>query len=173
MNYLNLSIVIISLLFFGCSNTNPNLNNVGQDELKSLELERDLKKSDQQYKETLYVPIYSDIYVDYANQSLLLSASLSIRNTSLNDSLFISIIDYYDTNGKLVRNYIDKPIVLGPMATVNYVVEREDTAGGHGANFIVNLSSENGNIKPLVQAIMIGMSGNKGFSFLTDAYPIE
>lgn len=57
------------------------------------------------------------------------------------------------------------------MATVNYVIEKEDTSGGPGANFLVELSSNN-LIKPLIQAIMIGENGNKGFAFSTDGYSI-
>ncbi len=157
----------------GCKKPNPNVTNTGEDELKSLELDRELSQSDKTFEDIIYIPIYSDIYIDKLNQNSLLSATLSIRNTSLNDSLFVSIIDYYDTDGDLVRSYIDNPIVLSPMATVNYVIEKEDSAGGAGANFIVKLSSDR-NLKPLIQAIMIGENGNnKGFAFSTDGYSIK
>lgn len=60
------------------------------------------------------------------------------------------------------------------MATVNYVIEKEDDTGGTGANFLVELSAKNPTIKPLIQAIMIGHSGNnKGFSFSTDGYSVK
>ncbi len=60
------------------------------------------------------------------------------------------------------------------MATVNYVIEKDDDTGGHGANFIIALSSKNKNItRPVIQAIMIGQFGNKGFSFATDGYSVK
>lgn len=162
----------IMLLFYSCGSPDPNSTPTGENELKTLELDRELTTNDKKYNDILYVPIYSDIYIDKLNQSSLLSATLSIRNTSLTDSLFVSLIDYYNTNGDLVRSYINNPIVLNPMGTVNYVIEKEDTEGGAGANFIIQLYSDN-EIKPIIQAVMIGENGNKGFAFLTDGYSIE
>ena len=60
------------------------------------------------------------------------------------------------------------------MATVNYVIEKENAAGGSGANFIVALSAMNENIRPIIQVIMIGENGNnQGFAFSTDGYSIK
>jgi len=164
---------LIILVLTACLDKSPNKTESGQDELKSLELENPIDKEDIEYNDTMYVPIYSDIYFDEANQKTLLSATLSIRNTSYTDSLYVSKIDYFNTHGDLVKSYIDKTISLMPMATVNYVIEREDESGGAGANFIVNLSAKTNRIKPIVQAVMIGQSGNKGFSFATDGYSIK
>lgn len=155
-----------------CNSNNPNITKSGEDEFTSLELDRALKKNEKKFEHFYYVPIYSDIYLNKTNQNSLLAATLSIRNTSFNDSLFVSLIDYYNTEGELVRNYIDQPILLTPMATVNYVIEKEDTSGGPGANFIIKCSSDKENLKPLIQAVMVGVSSNKGYAFSTDAYEI-
>lgn len=166
-----LPVIGICFLLISCLNTDPNMDETtGTDELEALEVKQPLDKSDSEYYETFYVPIYSDIYLDETNQNALLAATLSIRNTSSTDSIFISKIDYFNTNGDLVRNYINNQISLKPMATVNYVIERDDISGGSGANFIVKIRSKNANIKPLVQAVMIGQNGNKGFAFSTDGY---
>lgn len=123
-------IYLVLIVFWGaCGNQNPNLDETGKDQLKSLELDHQVSKSDMVYQDLIYVPIYSDIYVDIQNPNCLLAATLSIRNTSYQDSLFVSQIDYFDTSGKLVKSYIDNPISLPPMATVNYVVERDDNTG--------------------------------------------
>lgn len=160
-------------LIISCGAPNPNVDKVGTDELKALEINREIQESEQMFEDLIYVPIYSDIYADQVNQKVLLSATLSIRNTNYEDSLFISKIDYFDTNGNLVRSYIEKPISLSPMATVNYVIEKDDDTGGAGANFIVALSAKNKDIGPLIQAIMIGQNRNKGFAFSTDGYSIK
>lgn len=160
-------------VLFSCLEQNPNLTKSGQDEFKSLEIEKKLDKKSMHFKDIIYVPIYSDIYMDTANPQHLLSATLSIRNTSFNDTLYVSKIDYYDTNGSLVRQYIDKTISINPMATVNYVIEKEDNVGGSGANFIIELRSKSTDINPLIQAIMIGQLSNKSFSFSTDGYSIK
>jgi hypothetical protein len=156
-----------------CQNQNPNLDEDGADELQSLELDHQIESNEMAYEDIIYVPIYSDIYIDAQNQNRLLAATLSIRNTSLNDSLFVTKLDYYNTTGQAVKSFIDKPISLPPMATVNYVIEKEDDTGGAGANFIVALSARNPTIRPIIQAIMIGEYGNKGFAFSTDGYSIK
>lgn len=155
-----------------CGNPDPNLNPAGENELKSLELEHPINKGEMEYSDTIYVPIYSDIYLDVQNQKTLLAATLSIRNTSYFDSLFITKIDYFNTEGELVRNYIDNSISIAPMGTINYVIEKDDDTGGSGANFIVVLNAKSKNVKPLIQAVMIGITGNKAFSFSTDGYSI-
>ena len=40
-------------------------------------------------------------------------------------------------------------------------------------NFIVALNAKSSNVKPLIQAIMIGQYSNKGFAFSTDGYSIK
>ncbi|MBK8504789.1 MAG: DUF3124 domain-containing protein [Saprospiraceae bacterium] len=162
-----------NIFFSACGNQNPNLDKTGEDQLKSLELDHQINKNDMVYQDLIYVPIYSGIYVDLQNPNCLLAATLSIRNTSYHDSLFISQIDYFNTAGELVKSYIDNPISLPPMATVNYVVERDDDTGGQGANFIVALSSGNLTVRPVIQAIMIGHCSNNTISFSTDGYSIK
>ena len=173
-NKLFLSIILLIPFYLSsCLNHDPNINKQGEDELKTLEMETPINKDEMVFTDTMYVPIYSDVYIDASNLKSLLAATLSIRNTSFTDSLFISVIDYYNTNGNLVRNYIDRPISLPPMASINYVIEKEDDTGGSGANFIVALQAKTKNVKPLIQAIMIGQNGNKGFSFTSEAYSLK
>ena len=164
---------VTTLFLNSCLEQDPNLNKSGKDEFKSLEIDKKLDKESIHFKDIIYVPIYSDIYIDTANPQHLLSATLSIRNTSFNDTLYVSKIDYYNTEGSLVRQYIDKTISINPMETVNYVIEKEDSIGGSGANFIIELRSKSTDIKPLIQAIMIGQLSNKSFSFSTDGYSIK
>jgi len=170
---IQISIICVIISLFSCGNPNPNLDKKGKDELKAFETERKIGKAEQNFQDIIYVPIYSDIYMDQQNQKILIAATLSIRNTSFEDSLFITKIDYFNTEGDLVRSYIENLINLPPMATINYVIERDDDTGGTGANFIVELSSKNKEIRPLIQAVMVGHTGNKAFSFSTDGYSIK
>ncbi len=173
MNFSKLFLFCTVLIFLSCSTRNPNLDDSGVDELKALEIDQTINTDEQGFSDVIYVPVYSDIYFDALNPKTLLSATLSIRNTSISDSLFITKIEYYDTEGNLVRKYIDNPISLKPMASINYVIDRDDDIGGHGANFIVDVSAKKANTKPLIQAVMIGQSGNKGFSFISDGYSLK
>ncbi|SNR43160.1 Protein of unknown function [Maribacter sedimenticola] len=120
----------------------------------------------------VYVPIYSDIYNQTRDTRTLLTATLSIRNTSIRDSLFVSKIDYYNTQGDLVRSYLDAPIYLKPMETIDYVIEQQDTSGGSGANFIIDWYSKK-KLNPLFQAVMVGGLGAQAFSFTTEGVEVE
>lgn len=171
-NYSFLLIGVLSILN-SCINNNPNTDKEGQDQLESLEIDHELSENELRYQEVFYVPIYSDIYVDNNNPKCLLSATLSIRNVSSTDTLFISKIEYFDTDGHSVRNYISKTIALPAMASVNYVVERDDETGGSGANFIVEVSAAHNISVPRIQAIMIGDYSNKGLSFVVEGEPLR
>jgi hypothetical protein len=120
----------------------------------------------------VYVPIYSDIYNQTRDTRTMLTATLSIRNTSRRDSLFISTIDYYNTQGDLVRSYIDSSIYLKPMESIDYVIEQQDNSGGSGANFIIDWYSKK-QLNPLFQAVMVGGLGAQAFSFTTDGIEVE
>ena len=159
-------------LLISCVEQDPNIRKSGEDELIAHELGHKINREEQVFQDVVYVPIYSDIYIDQQTPKSLLSATLSIRNTSYEDSLFVSKIDYFNTGGDKVKSYIENPISLPPMATINYVIEKDDDTGGNGANFIVELSSKNINSKPLIQAIMIGQNANQAFSFVTNGYSV-
>lgn len=171
-----LKIIIFSALLFtvsSCVKESPNLNKKGKDELKSHRVDHPVDAANMPYNDIIYVPIYSDIYVNEQNQKSLLSATLSIRNTSLTDSLFISKIDYYSTDGRLLKQFINETISLQPQGTINYVIEKEDDTGGSGADFVVTLSGSDENMKPLLQSIMIGENGkNQGFAFTAEGISI-
>ena len=160
----------------GCekSTHDPNIlySENHEDPIKRLETDTVIEGRNFAYHQAFYVPIYSDIYVDEDNTKVLLSATLSIRNTSLTDSLYVSKIDYYNTKGDFVRPYLNKSIELPPMGTLNYIVEKMDDTGGSGANFVVNIEADKDDTPPMIEAIMIGSFSNKGLAFKTDAVPI-
>ena len=97
----------------------------------------------------------------------MLTATLSIRSTSLSDTTFIKTIDYYDTEGKLVKSFLDRTLILGPMESIDYVIEQEDDTGGTGANFLVQWGARK-DVKPIFQCVMIGTIGQHGLAFTTD-----
>lgn len=170
--------LMFSLLIFlnigltGCDKSKVDPNIVYSEENKSpleaLETE-DVISKDIPYQHQFYVPVYSNIYVDEDNPKVMLSATLSIRNTSLNDSFYVTKIDYYNTKGDFVRHYLNNSIELPPMGTLNYIVEKLDDTGGAGANFVLDIESNSMDIQPLIETIMIGTFSNKGFAFNSSA----
>ena len=161
------------MLVTSCDTKNPNLNEKGQDELTARRIDKPIQRSEVEFDATYYVPIYSDIYVGDNIPKEPLAATLSLRNTSLSDTLFILKIDYFNTDGGLVKSFIDHQIAILPMATVNYVIDRDDDSGGSGANFIVEVHARSPEVKPLVQAVMVGEYSNKAFAFESDGYIIS
>lgn len=114
--------------------------------------------------QTVYVPAYSHIY--HRNGSpILLTITLSIRNTSLEHELFIESVRYFDTGGKEVKSYLKKPVRLAPLATTEILVEQDDKAGGSGANFIVQWVSDKAVTNPIIESVMIDTNRQQGISF--------
>lgn len=117
--------------------------------------------------QTIYVPVYSHIYFRDKSRTINLTATLSIRNTDEQKALRVTAVRYYDTNGKLVRTYVNEPLRLAPMATLDFVVAEDDTSGGVGANFIVEWSAAQVVSEPVVEAVMISTASGQGISFLS------
>lgn len=119
-----------------------------------------------------YLPVYSHIYQRYENRTFNLTVTVSIRNTSLSDSIYILKADYFNTNGDNIRQYIKAPIYLKPMETIELVIEEDDKEGGSGANFIFDWAAENPKNIPLFEAVMISTYGQQGLSFVTRGVPV-
>jgi hypothetical protein len=117
----------------------------------------------------IYVPVYSHIYYGGkghgGKRQYPLSVTLSIRNTDLQKSLTVTSVRYYDTEGRLLQEYLERPQSLGPLVSIDVFVEERDIRGGAGANFLVEWRAEAPVNVPVVEAIMIGISGNQTLSF--------
>lgn len=121
----------------------------------------------------LYVPAYSEVFSSGVDQTWDMTVTLSIRNTNLDKPIFIDSVQYFDTNGQLVADYVESPLQLAPMATTEYVIPRTDDQGGTGANFIVVWGAEEPVFEPVVEAVMISAAGNQGLSLLSPARVLE
>lgn len=118
-------------------------------------------------RRVVYVPVYSSIYSGFDQQSTDLAATLSIRNVSAKHALIVHSVKYYNSEGQEIREYVSAPSSLAPMATADFVIQRHDTAGGPGANFLVDWSSAVDLDEPVIEAVMIGRQGNAGISFIS------
>ena len=123
--------------------------------------------------QTIYVPIYSHVYHDDGKKTFNLAATLSIRNTDLANPLVITFVRYYDTNGKLLRQYLEQPIQLNPLASTDFVIDATDTSGGSGAKFIVEWVAQTKVSKPIIEAVMIGSGYHQGISFISPGKVIQ
>lgn len=120
---------------------------------------------------TVYVPAYSHIYSG-EGETQLLAITLSIRNTDPDRSIRIVEARYFDTKGKLVKNYVDGIVEVAPLETIDVLVEKKDKRGGSGANFIVTWKSDEAVYEPIIEAVMIGVAKDQNISFISPARPL-
>lgn len=117
--------------------------------------------------ETVYVPAYSHIYFRDGTREFNLATTLSVRNTDPERAITVTSVRYHDSAGRLVRRYLDAPAALAPLASRAFVVEERDTAGGVGANFLVEWEAAARVSVPIVEAVMISTAGTQGLSFVS------
>ena len=128
--------------------------------------------------QSLYVPVYS--HISHGNldgrgkaSELLLSSMLSLRNTDLRHPITITSARYYDTDGKLLREYLAKPLVLAPMGSSELFVEYQDKAGGSGANFVVEWKADRPVNLPLIETVNAYFFGTQSVAFTSPGRPIS
>jgi hypothetical protein len=120
----------------------------------------------------LYVPVYSHIYTGNQERPFNLAVTLSIRNTDPRTSLRLTMVDYFDTQGRLIRHYLESPVELNPLGSIRYVVAEKDVQGGSGANFLVRWEADSAINVPVVESVMIGAQSGQGISFTSQAREI-
>jgi hypothetical protein len=123
--------------------------------------------------QTVYVPIYSHIYSGVKGRPFDLAAILSIRNTNPNNSIKLTSVKYYDSDGKLLKEYLSDPLQLKALVSTRYIITEGDKAGGSGANFIVVWKSDRKLNPPIIEGVMIGTHSGQGISFVSRGQVIK
>ncbi len=123
--------------------------------------------------ETVYVSVYSNVFSAPKQMPFYLGAILSIRNTDLSNSFTVVTADYYDTKGRLLKQYYQKPVTLAPLESVHIFIPEDDIAGGVGANFIVKWKAAQEINMPIIESVMIGEKSGKGISFVVPGQVIK
>lgn len=166
--YLYSYIVPLLILLTACTAPEKPIEPATQ--LKAITLDNTVKIIGGQ---TVYVPIYSRIYVRERDRTMELNSTLSIRNTDLIQPIIIASVNYYDSNGKLVRKFLKQPIELPRLASTNFIVSQEDTSGGSGASFVVEWVTQKQTSVPVIEAVMINADGNQGISLISPGRVIK
>jgi len=122
--------------------------------------------------QVVYIPAYSHVYHD-DGKPLLLAITLSVRNTSADHAIVIDSVRYFDTDGKELKSYLAKPVQLPALASTEFLVERDDTAGGSGANFLVEWSAVAEVAAPVIEALMIDATEKRGIAFVRTGIPLR
>lgn len=117
--------------------------------------------------QTVYVAIYSHVFTGPKESPFNLAAMLSIRNTDLHNQMTLISAEYFDNNGKALKEYVQKPLTLAALASHHFSIKERDDAGGFGANFIVRWKSTKAINPPVVESVMIGAKSGQGISFVS------
>jgi uncharacterized protein DUF3124 len=166
-----MSILLLVTVFSGCDYEPPKSTNKEKPRPREL---RDVRPSPASSPgmrrggdgNRVYVPCYSHIRVA-DGQLYNLAINLSIRNTSESEKMTVTLVDFYDSKGVLVKHHAAENIVLEPLETADFYMSEKEAAGGVGANFIVEWDKTPSLSRPIIEAVMIGTSGGQGISFVS------
>jgi len=127
--------------------------------------------------QSLYLPIYSHVWYGQADSSgkpmkTLVSVAVSIRNTDPNKPIRVTSAQYFDTDGKKLREFVPAVKTIAPMGTLELFIPRSDDSGGSGANFVIIWKADAAVNPPLVEAFHAHLEGGRSLGFLTSARPI-
>lgn len=128
--------------------------------------------------QTLYLAVYSHLYHGDVHpktgkpSETLVSTHISIRNTDPVTPLKVTSARYFDTDGKLLREYVPAPKAVPPLGTLELYVPRSDSSGGSGANFLIDWSAGKAINPPLVEALHADIREARTLLFVTTARPI-
>ncbi len=153
------SIFIILILATGCIDQNEptpstDISSVPAPQLSDLDVASG---------QTIYVPAYSKMY-NRLDRTLDLAVTLNIHNTDFEHPIILTSVRYYDTQGELLKEYIEEPQLLGPLASTDFFVVANEQSGGLGTNFIVEWVAEQPVFEPIVETVMLNTSNNQGIS---------
>ena len=128
--------------------------------------------------QTVYLPVYSHVYhgdlgKDNKPQQTLVSTHVSIRNTDPQTPIRLVSARYYDTQGKLVRSYVNTQVTIPALGTYELFVPRTDTDGGSGANFLIVWTAETAANPPIIEALHADIREARTLMFVTTGQPIK
>lgn len=162
--------IIIILITFSCDQEKEVTSTVPLNWSKRLV---DLNSKDSLLTGESYLSTYSQIYSMSEHKKQNLTVMTSLRNTSHLDTIYIVSADYYNTEGKVIKEYIKEPIYLAPMETTEIIINELDVSGGTGSNFIFEWKTPPNCPEPIFEGVMSSTRGQLGLSFNTQSKRIK
>ena len=115
----------------------------------------------------IYLPFYRTLYVEEDRAVNKIYATLSVHNTSSEHDLIINKLTYFDDMGEMTSERLKEAHVLPPMASAEFYVGPQQPETAKVAAALLEWSSEASISPPLVEAIIAGKYGAKGFSMIS------
>ncbi|MGB5555918.1 MAG: DUF3124 domain-containing protein [Flavobacteriaceae bacterium] len=167
----NIIVFTILILFFISCDEKKEMSSINPENWSKRKA--DISKMDSLEYGKSYLSIYSQIYSQTEHKTHNLTAMVSLRNTSDLDTIYLLKAQYFDTYGKSVRTYFDKPIYLAPLETTEIIIDELDVEGGTGSNFIIEWKIPKNASEPLFEGIMNSTMSQQGLSFTTQGKRIK
>lgn len=164
-------ILFIISAIFSCEDSNPNISSINPENWAKRNI--NINKTDSLVSGKTYLSIYSQIYSQSEHKTHNLTAMVSLRNTSIKDTIYLLKAEYFDTHGKSVRTYFNQSIYLAPLETTEIIIDEKDISGGTGSNFIFDWKTPKNCPEPLFEGIMNSTMGQQGLSFVTEGHRIQ
>ena len=120
----------------------------------------------------VYIPVYSHVYTR-GGKPVLLEATLSVRNTDPENDIILTSVNYYDSSGLLLKEYLNSAKKIAPLATLDFLVEEMDIKGGAGANFLISWGAEGLVNPPLFEAVMVGAVDDQTLAFTSRGVAVD
>ena len=126
----------------------------------------------------VYLPVYSHIYHGSLDRKgnpgkVMLSALVSVRNTDPKRPIRVTSARYFNTEGKLLREFVAAPRTVPAFGTLELFVEQHDESGGSGANFAISWDAEAAVNPPVIEAVHAAIEGARSLLFATTGTPIR
>lgn len=116
---------------------------------------------------SVYVPMYSGLYVGGQRSLTNLSATLSLRNTSADQSLVVTSIKYFNGRGESVADLLDAPRLMAPRTTAEVYIDQNKSNEDPVTGIVIGWGAGQSIAPPLVEAVIVGSYGIKSISFVS------
>jgi hypothetical protein len=116
--------------------------------------------------ETIYVPAYSSIFISDRADRFDLAITVAVRNTDRTQPIIVTTVRYLGQDGQPVRDYLEKPLRIAPLASASFFVAESDSKAGALASFLVEWIAQQPVTSPVVETTMVGIGGTQGVSFV-------
>jgi hypothetical protein len=123
--------------------------------------------------QTIYVPSHSYVRIGEKGHQFEVAANLCIRNTDATHAITVVSVNYHDSDGNLLKAYLEKSIELNPLASTNFFISSSDVSGGLSPSFLIKWKSASPANEPIAEAAMIGDKSGQGISFVSTGKVIK
>lgn len=117
--------------------------------------------------QTIYVPVYSEVFIGNKAGRLPVRATVFFRNTDPKHTLKISSAMYHGQDGKPIEQMVGEPRSVAPLATVQFDIAETATRGGPAPSLIVDWKAAQPVVEPLVECVSATAYSQQGISILT------